>query len=94
MKIQKKFFLTHSSGPQGNLKQLFCCSNSKSKTVASVDGAYASKDKMVRIWPTLKKKKILFQPSNPLPIETLCHKNHENRRDGKSHTCAPLRDME
>jgi hypothetical protein len=71
----KKAILTHSSGPQGNLKQLFFCSNSKSKIVASVDGAYVSKDKMVRIWPTLKKKK-LFQPSSPLPIETLCHNNH------------------
>jgi hypothetical protein len=44
--------LTHLSGPQGNLKQLFFCSNSKSKIVASVGGAYASKDKMVRVWAT------------------------------------------
>ena len=56
VKNSKKAILTHSSGPQGNLKQLFFCSNSKSKIFASVDGAYASKDKMVRIWPTLKKK--------------------------------------
>ena len=55
VKIQKKAILTHSSGPQGNLKQLFFCANSKAKIVASVDGAYASKDKMVRIWATLKK---------------------------------------
>jgi hypothetical protein len=48
----KKAILTHSSGHQGNLKQLFFCSNTKSKIVASVDGAYASKDKMVRIRPT------------------------------------------
>ena len=47
--------MTLSSGPQGDLKQLFFCANSKSKIVASVGGAYASKDKMVRIWPTLKK---------------------------------------
>jgi hypothetical protein len=40
----KKAILTHSSGPQGNLKQLFFGANSKSKIVASVDGAYASKD--------------------------------------------------
>jgi hypothetical protein len=52
--------MTHSSGPQGNLKQLFFCANSKSKIVASVDGASASKDKMVRIWPTLKKKLIFY----------------------------------
>ncbi len=51
----KKAFLTHSSGSQGNLKQLFFGANSKSKIVASADGAYANKDKMVRIWPTLKK---------------------------------------
>ncbi len=64
------------SGPQGNLKQLFFCSNSKSKIVASVGGAYVSKDKMVRIWATFKKINFLFQPSNPLHIETLRHKNH------------------
>jgi hypothetical protein len=57
----KKAILTHSSGPQGNLKQLFCCcSNSKSKVVASVDGAYASKDKMVSIWPTFNKKLFFY----------------------------------
>ncbi len=55
VKIQKKTILTHSSGPQGDMKQLFFCANSKSKIIASVCGAYASKDKMVRIWPTLKK---------------------------------------
>jgi len=43
------------SGPQGNLKQLFFYSNSKSKIVASVGGAYVSKDKMVCIWATFKK---------------------------------------
>jgi hypothetical protein len=32
----------------------FFCANSKSKIVASIDGAYASKDKMVRNWPTFK----------------------------------------
>jgi hypothetical protein len=56
VKINKKAILTHFSGPQGNLKQLFFCSNSKSKIVAGVGGAYASKDKMVRIWATFKKK--------------------------------------
>jgi hypothetical protein len=60
VKIKKKY-LTHSSGPQGNLKQFFCCcANSKSKIVASVDGAYTSKDKMVRIWPTFKKKLFFY----------------------------------
>jgi hypothetical protein len=51
VKIQKSYFDT-SNGPQGDLKLLFFCANSKSKIVASVDGAYASKDKMVRIWST------------------------------------------
>ena len=76
VKNQKKLFLTQSSGPQRNLKQLFFCANSKSKIVASVHCAYASKDKMVRIWHTLKKKNFLFQPS----------KNPQ-----KSHTWAPLK---
>jgi hypothetical protein len=53
VKIQKAI-LTHSSGPQGDLKQLFFCSNCKSKNVARVDGAYAGKDKMVHIWTTFK----------------------------------------
>jgi hypothetical protein len=51
----EKAILTPSSGPQRNLKQLFFGANSKSKIVASVHCAYASKDKMVSIWPTLKK---------------------------------------
>jgi hypothetical protein len=51
VKIQKSYFDTFK-WTWGNLKQLFFCSNSKSKIVASVDGAYASKDKIVRIWPT------------------------------------------
>ncbi len=72
----KKAILTHLSGPQGDLKQLFFCANSKSKIAASVGGAAASKDKMVRIWATLKKNNFLFHPSSPLPIETLCHKTH------------------
>jgi hypothetical protein len=42
----KKLFLTPSSGPQGNLKQLTFCANSKSKIVVSVHCAYADKDKM------------------------------------------------
>ncbi len=36
------------------------------------------------------KKIIFFQPPSPLPIYTLWHKNHENRRDRKSHTWSPL----
>jgi hypothetical protein len=63
--------LTPLRGPQRKLKQLFFGANSKSKIFASVHCAYASKDKMVRIWATLKKNYFLFQPSSPLPIETL-----------------------
>jgi hypothetical protein len=50
-----KAILTPSSGTQRNLKQHFFGANSNSKIVASVHCAYASKDKMVCIWPTLKK---------------------------------------
>jgi hypothetical protein len=42
-----------------NLKQLFFGANSKSKIVASVHCAYASKDKMVHFWPTFKKKNFI-----------------------------------
>jgi hypothetical protein len=59
----KKAILTHSSGPQTNLKQLFLCDNSKSNIVASVHCAYASKDKKKRIWLNLKK--IDFSPQVP-----------------------------
>jgi hypothetical protein len=73
----KKAILTHSSGPQGNLKQLFfVLTQSQKSLLAKTVHVYASKDKMVRIWPTLKKINFLFQPSSHLPIETLCHKNH------------------
>ncbi len=54
VKIQKSYFDTFkwtSGGSETN----FFGANSKSKIVASVGGAYASKDKMVRIWPTFKK---------------------------------------
>jgi hypothetical protein len=54
VKIQKKAILTHSSAPQGS-ETTFFCANSKSKIVASVGGAYASKDKMVLICATFKK---------------------------------------
>jgi hypothetical protein len=43
------------SGPQGGSETTFFCANSKSKIIASVGGAYASKDKMVRIWAIFKK---------------------------------------
>jgi hypothetical protein len=55
VKIQKSYFDTFKWTSGGSETTFFFCANSKSKIVASVDGAYASKDKMVRIWPTLKK---------------------------------------
>ncbi len=61
VKIQKSFFDT-IKWASGESETTFFCSNSKSKIVASEDGAYASKDKMVRIWPTLKKN---FSPQVP-----------------------------
>jgi hypothetical protein len=54
MKIKKSYFDTFK-WTSGESETTFFCANSNSKIVASVDGAYASKDKMVRIWPTLKK---------------------------------------
>ena len=54
VKIQKIYFDTFK-WTSGESETTFFCANSKSKIVASVDGAYASKDKMVRIWPTFKK---------------------------------------
>jgi hypothetical protein len=55
VKIQKRFFDTFK-WTSGEYETTFFCANSKSKIVASIDGAYAGKDKMVHIWPTFKKK--------------------------------------
>jgi hypothetical protein len=74
VKIQKSYFDTFK-WTSGESKTTFF-SNSKSKIVASVDGAYASKDNMIRIWPTFKKNLIFYFSSQVLPIETLFHKNH------------------
>ncbi len=48
----EKSILTPSSGPHKEIETTFFGPNSKSKITASVHCAYASKDKMVRIWPT------------------------------------------
>jgi hypothetical protein len=53
VKIQKSYFDTFKWTSGGYETTFF--SALKSKIVASVDGAYASKDKMVHIWPTFKK---------------------------------------
>jgi hypothetical protein len=55
VKIQKNSYFDTFKWTSGESETTFFCFNSKSKIVASVDGAYASKDKIIRIWPTLKK---------------------------------------
>ncbi len=60
VKIQKKLFWHIQVDSGGTETTFFFGSNSKSKIVASVGGAYASKDKMVCIWATFKKKKIFI----------------------------------
>jgi len=52
VKFQKSYFDTFKWTSGESEKTFCCCSNSKSKIDASVGGAYASKDKMVRIWAT------------------------------------------
>jgi hypothetical protein len=59
VKIQKKLFWHIQADLRGS-ETTFFCANSKSKIVASVEGAYASKDKMVRILPKLKKKNFFY----------------------------------
>ncbi len=56
---------------KGIWNNFFCCDNSKSKIVASVHCAYASKDKMKRIW-LKKKKKFISAPKSAtyIPIMT------------------------
>jgi hypothetical protein len=54
-KIRESYFDTFKWTSRES-KTTFFGANSKSKIVASVHCAYASKDKMVRIWPTKKKK--------------------------------------
>ncbi len=66
VKNQKKLFWHLQVDLKGILNNFFFGANSKLKIVASVHCAYASKDKMVRIWPTVKKINFLFQPSNTL----------------------------
>ncbi len=65
VKNLKKLFGTFkwTLGESGTI--FFVWANSKSKIFASVDGVYASKDKMVNIWPT--KKKIIFYFSLQVP---------------------------
>ncbi len=59
VKIQINYFDTFKWTLEESETSFFCA-NSKSKIVASVDGAYASKDKMIHIWPTFKKIKFFI----------------------------------
>jgi hypothetical protein len=64
--MKKSYFDTFKWTSGESETTFFCCSNSKSKIAASLDGAFASKDKMVRIWPTVLKKIIFyFSPQVP-----------------------------
>jgi hypothetical protein len=54
VKLKKNYFDTFKWTSEES-ETTFFYANSKSKIFASVDGAYASKDKMVRIWPTFEK---------------------------------------
>ncbi len=51
VKIQKSYFDTFKWASKESETIFFFGANSKSKIIASVRCAYASKDKMVRIWP-------------------------------------------
>jgi hypothetical protein len=66
----EKAILTPSSGPQRNLQQLFLVLTQSEKSLLAYPTLrirYASKDNRF----TFKKNYFLFQPSSPLPIETL-----------------------
>jgi hypothetical protein len=77
VKIQKSYFDTFkSSGPQGNLKQLFFVLTQSQKSMPAKAAHTLAKIKWYVSGPHLKKNNFLFQPSSPLPIETLRHKNH------------------
>jgi hypothetical protein len=64
VKNKKSYFDTSKWTSKESETTLFGA-NSKSKIVASVHCAYASKDKMVRIWPTLKK--LIFYVISKVP---------------------------
>jgi hypothetical protein len=55
VKIRKSYFDTFKWTSKKSEKTFFLA-NSKSKIVASVHCANASKDEIVHIWPTIKKK--------------------------------------
>jgi hypothetical protein len=65
-KIKKKNILTHPSGPQSNLKQLFCA-NTKSKSVVSLLCAYVNKNIMAYIYPICNKNIFFFSPREAYP---------------------------
>jgi hypothetical protein len=69
VKIQKKLFWYIQVDLRGIRNNFLFGANSKSKIVANVDGAWASKDKMVSIWTTFKKPSETFWISlNPSEV--------------------------
>jgi hypothetical protein len=86
VKNRKKAILTHSNGPQRNLKQLFCA-NSKPKIVVSAHCAYANKDKMIPIWTKWKNKYIFFISAlkSPTYKDFVTKKTLESKRSKISH---------
>jgi hypothetical protein len=66
VKNKKNYFDTFKWTSNESETTFFVCDNSKSKIVVRIHGAYASKDKMIRIWPKLKKY-IFFYFSPKVP---------------------------
>jgi hypothetical protein len=66
----KKAILTHSSGPQTNLKQLFFVITQSQKLLPAYTGHLPAKIKWCLSGPNVTKNNFLFQPPSPLPIDT------------------------
>jgi hypothetical protein len=64
IKNKKKLFGTFKWTSNESEKNFFLCDNSKSKIIARVHCTFASKDKMIRIWP---KFKLFFNFSPQVP---------------------------
>jgi hypothetical protein len=54
--LKKKLLLTHSSRPQGNLKQPFFVLTQSQKSLSAYTVQCTNKDKMSRIEPIVKNK--------------------------------------
>jgi hypothetical protein len=77
LKIQEKDIFTHSSGPQGNLKQLFFVLTQSQKSLLVLT-AHMLVKMICTIWRTFEQKKFFISAlkSPTYSIQTLCHKNH------------------